>query len=223
MGLTVSTTLGAFTAGSVVAFAVAAVLLAMVSAGLCLALRVGPPGSYFLVLCAGIAHLLVGEHGVEPWLVPAMTAVGATVAWLITMLELLPDPRKPERAAVRGAQDAVADYAASEPGPASRPAHRAAAHALAAAEEAMVEGMWTRSATFTADLNAARVRFDERAAREIWTCRRRDPRSGRARRSPMTTGEPPARCGGAWRTACGGPGSPGPWRYPSGWRQRPQS
>lgn len=165
IGLVASTALGAFTAGSTLAFAVAAVLLAMVSAGLCLALRVGPPGSYFLVLCSGIAYLLVGQHGTEPVLVPAMTAVGAAVAWLVTMLELLPDPRKPERTAVRAAQEAVTAYAQSEPGPASRPKHRAAAHALAVAEEAMVEGMWTPSATLTADLKAARAGFDERAAR----------------------------------------------------------
>lgn len=165
VGLVASTALGAFTAGSTLAFAVAAILLAMISAGLCLALRVGPPGSYFLVLCAGIAYLLVGEHGTEPALVPAMTAVGATVAWLVTMLELLPDPRKPERTAVRAAQEAVEAYAGSEPGPASRPKHRAAAHALAAAEEAMAEGMWTRSDTLSAALDAARDGFDERAAR----------------------------------------------------------
>lgn len=55
LGLVVATSLGAFTAGSHLAFAVTAVLLATVTAGLCLALRVGPPGSYFLVLTAGIA------------------------------------------------------------------------------------------------------------------------------------------------------------------------
>ena len=96
LGLVGATTLGAFTAGSYVAFAVSAVILAMVTSGLCLALRVGPPGSYFLVLCAGIAYLLVGELDVDPALVPVMTAVGALVAWLVTMAELIPDPRRPE-------------------------------------------------------------------------------------------------------------------------------
>src|SRR5699024_10260096 len=145
LGLVASTSLGAFTAGSTFAFACAAVLLAMVSAGLCLALRVGPPGSYFLVLCAGIANLLVREHGTEPALIPAMTAVGVVVAWLVTMCELLPDPRRPERKAVEAARAAVAFYVATEPGPDGRPQHRAAAHALAAAEEAMAEGMWRPS------------------------------------------------------------------------------
>lgn len=165
LGLVAATALGAFTAGSYLAFAVVAVLLAMVTAGLCLALRVGPPGSYFLVLCAGIAYLLVGEHGVQPALVPAMTAVGAAVAWLVTMVELLPDPRKPERLAVHHAQRAVADYADSSPGPDSRPQHRAAAIALAAAEEAVAEGMWTPSQSITADLAAARRDYTARAAR----------------------------------------------------------
>lgn len=163
--LVTSTALGAFTAGSVVVFAASAVLLAMVTAGLCLALRVGPPGSYFLVLCAGIAYLLVGEHGTQPWLVPAMTAVGAGVAWLVTMGELVPDPRRPERLAVREAVAAVSAYAASTPGPDSRPLHRAASNALASAEEALAEGMWTADESITTDLIGARREYVERSAR----------------------------------------------------------
>ena len=164
LALVGATTLGAFTAGSPIAFAVSAVLLAMVTAGLCLAVRVGPPGSYFLVLCTGIAYLLVGEHGVEPTLVPVMTAIGALVAWLVTMAELIPDPRRPERLAVRSARDAVAAYAATEPGPDSHPRHRAAAHALAEAEEAVAEGMWTRSDSINAELASARREYADRAA-----------------------------------------------------------
>lgn len=165
LALVGATALGAFTAGSYIAFAVSAVLLAMVTAGLCLALRVGPPGSYFLVLCAGIAYLLVGEHGVEPPLVPAMTAVGAAVAWVVTMAELIPDPRLPERRAVRSARDAVAAYVGTDPGPESRPQHRAAAHALASAEEAVAEGMWTPSGAINSELAEARREYDARAAR----------------------------------------------------------
>lgn len=164
-GLVVSTALGAFTAGSVVLFSVTAILLAMVTAGLCLALRVGPPGSYFLVLCAGIAYLLVGEHGTQPLLVPAMTAVGATVAWSVTMAELVSGPRRPERLAVYDAVTAVSEYSASEPGPDSRPAHRAAAHALAAAEETLAEGMWTVDPALVDELDSARRHYDERSAR----------------------------------------------------------
>lgn len=165
LGLVVSTAIGAFTSTSVALFAVAAVVLAMVTAGLCLALRVGPPGSYFLVLCAGIAYLLVGEHGTEAWLVPTMTAVGAAVAWLVTMVELIPDPRRPERQAVRAAVAAVAAYADSEPGPDSRPLHRAASHALAAADEALAEGMWTGSPELESDLAAARREYLDRSSR----------------------------------------------------------
>ncbi|MCD2261912.1 FUSC family protein [Dietzia aurantiaca] len=165
LGLIGATALGAFTAGSVAFFAVSAILLAMVTAGLCLALRVGPPGSYFLVLCAGIAFLLVGEHGTAPWLVPAMTAVGATVAWAVTMAELIPDPRRPERLAVKAAADAVTAYAASEPGPDGRPLHRAAAYALASAEEAVAEGMWTADRSLAAALEGAHREYAERSAR----------------------------------------------------------
>src|SRR5699024_9403191 len=124
-----------------------------------------PAGSYFLVLCAGIANLLVREHGTEPALIPAMTAVGVVVAWLVTMCELLPDPRRPERKAVEAARAAVASYVATEPGPDGRPQHRAAAHALAAAEEAMAEGMWRPSRALAAELEAAHDQFTERAAR----------------------------------------------------------
>ena len=165
LGLVAASALGASTAGSPLAFAATAVLLAAVTAGACLALRVGPPGSYFLVLTAGIAYLLVGEHGTDPALVPAMTAVGAVVAWLVTMAELVPDPRGPERRAVRRAREAVTAYSLTEPGPDSRPQHRAAAHALADAEEAVAEGMWTPCESIDAELAAARREYDARAAR----------------------------------------------------------
>lgn len=197
LGLVGATTLGAFTAGSYLAFAVSAVFLAMATAVLCLALRVGPPGSYFLVLCAGIAYLLVGELNVEPALVPAMTAVGATIAWLVTMAELIVDPRRPERRAVQIATDAVADYSATEPGPGSRPQHRAAAQALAAAEEAVAEGMWTPSDSVNTELAAARREYDDRAARATvhlvpgedppWDPR--NPDAGRWLHGPADTGD----------------------------------
>lgn len=107
----------------------------------------------------------VGEHGTEPVLVPAMTAVGAAVAWLVAMADLLPDPRRPERRAVRRARDAVAAYAATEPGPDSRPQHHAAPHALADAEETVVEGIWTPSESISTELAAAHREYDARAAR----------------------------------------------------------
>lgn len=165
LALIVSTALGAFTAGSTPAFAVTAVLLAMTTAGVCLALRVGPPGSYFLVLCAGIAHFLAGAHETAPATIAGMTAVGAAVALTVTMAEMLPDPRRPERRAVYAAVRAVRDYADSTPGPDSRPLHRAAAHALAAAEEAMVEGYWRPHPALTDRLTTARRDYDRRARR----------------------------------------------------------
>src|SRR5699024_4386232 len=151
--------------GSTPAFAVTAVLLAMTTAGVCLALRVGPPGSYFLVLCAGIAHFLAGAHETAPATIAGMTAVGAAVALTVTMAEMLPDPRRPERRAVDAAVRAVRDYADSTPGPDSRPLHRAAAHALAAAEEAMVEGYWRPHPALTDRLTTARRDYDRRARR----------------------------------------------------------
>lgn len=165
LALIVSTTLGALTAVSTLLFAVTAILLAMVTAGLCLALRVGPPGSYFLVLCAGIAHFLAGAHGTPPVQIAGMTAVGTAVALTVTIAELLADPRRPERLAVSAAARAARAYADSEPGPDSRPLHRGASQALAAAEEAMAEGYWHRDATSTEQLSQARREYDTRARR----------------------------------------------------------
>lgn len=165
LALVGSTTLGAFTAGSMPLFAVTAVLLAMVTAGVCLALRVGPPGSYFLVLCAGIAHFLAGVHGTPPGMISGMTAVGAAVALTVTMAEMLPDPRRPERLTVEAAVRAAREYADSTPGPDSRPLHRAAAQAIAAAEEAVAEGFWRPSPALPAQLRAARADYDRRARR----------------------------------------------------------
>lgn len=160
-----STALGAFTATSPPLFAAAAVLLAMVTAGLCLALRVGPPGSYFLVLCAGIANYLAGHHGTAPGAIVGMTSVGATVALAVTLAELFADPHRPERRAVAAAARAVADYARSTPGPEGRPLHRAAAQALAAADEAVAEGMWRTDLTIAARLARAHQDYDRRARR----------------------------------------------------------
>lgn len=165
LGLVGSTTLGAFTADSPVLFAAAAIALSMTSAGLCLAFRVGPPGSYFLVLCAGIAHYLAREHGTSPGLIAGMTAVGAAVALSVTLLELVADPRRPERLAVGAAERAVAEYVDFTPGPEGRPLHRAAAQALAAADEAVAEGMWTPDPAVTGRLRAARRAYDQRARR----------------------------------------------------------
>src|SRR5699024_1561921 len=160
-----TTARGAIPSGSTPAIAVTAVLLAMTTAGVCLALRVGPPGSYFLVLCAGIAHFLAGAHETAPATIAGMPAVGAAVALTVTMAGMLPDPRRPERRAADAAVRAVRDSAAPTAGPDRRPLHRAAAHALAAAEEAMVEGYWRPHPALTDRLTTARRDYDRRARR----------------------------------------------------------
>ena len=160
--LVAATALGALTAGSPVVFAVLSVALAMVSAGVCLALRVGPPGSYFLVLCAGIAHYLAREHGTPPGLIAGMTAVGVAVALAVTLVELALEPRRPERRAIEAAERAVDAYSASSPGRAGRSLHRVASQALATAEEAVAEGMWTPDRVLTERLAAARRRYRAR-------------------------------------------------------------
>mgnify|MGYP003300284309 CR=1 FL=1 len=71
-------------------------LLAAVAAGLCVTLKIGPPGSYFLVLVCGAASFLVSQ-GVPAGHVIGMTAVGGVVAVVVGMADLIGDPHRPER------------------------------------------------------------------------------------------------------------------------------
>lgn len=82
------------------------VTLATVAAGLCATIKIGPPGSYFLVLVAGIASFLV-SHGADPLTLIAMTAVGGIVAVAVGMADLIADPHRPEREAVDAAENAI--------------------------------------------------------------------------------------------------------------------
>ncbi|MDO5684090.1 MAG: FUSC family protein [Propionibacteriaceae bacterium] len=92
------------------------VVLAALAAGLFVTLKIGPPGSYFLVLVCGAGAYLVSQ-GVAPGRLIAMTAIGGAVAVIVGMADLIGDPHRPEREAVDLAEQAIAQFEeASEPG-----------------------------------------------------------------------------------------------------------
>lgn len=106
-GFVVSAALGVLAAAiHPVVLLVVLVVLAAAAAGLCVTLKIGPPGSYFLVLVGGAASFLVA-HGVPAWHVIGMTAVGGVVAVVIGMADLIGDPHRPEREAVDAAESAI--------------------------------------------------------------------------------------------------------------------
>ncbi|MEH3154018.1 MAG: FUSC family protein [Gordonia paraffinivorans] len=73
------------------------------------ALRIGPPGPFFLVLTGGVA-LSVVRHGVDPLEVVAVTAAGVVGALVAGMAPALVRRRAPEAAAVAAATKSVEAY-----------------------------------------------------------------------------------------------------------------
>lgn len=73
------------------------------------ALRIGPPGPFFLVLTGGVA-LSVVRHGVDPLEVVAVTAAGVVGALVAGMAPALVRRRAPETAAVAAATTSVEAY-----------------------------------------------------------------------------------------------------------------
>ncbi|GAA1906911.1 FUSC family protein [Williamsia serinedens] len=73
------------------------------------ALRIGPPGPFFLVLTGGVA-LSVVQHGVSPLEVVAVTAAGVAGSLVVGMAPALVGRRAPEAAAVAAATTSVEAY-----------------------------------------------------------------------------------------------------------------
>ena len=84
----------------------ALVVIAVVAALACGALKVGPPGSYFFVLVAGVGAYMA-QSGQSPARVVAMTALGGVVAVVVGLLDLVWAPRGAERTALTAAAAAV--------------------------------------------------------------------------------------------------------------------
>ncbi|ODT74277.1 MAG: hypothetical protein ABS76_37450 [Pelagibacterium sp. SCN 64-44] len=102
-------TLGVWTAGTPMLAIPAVVLIAMVAAFLCNALRIGPPGAYmFALACAAGTGMQAGHLSLLE--VALLVLGGGMVAWLAHMVGMFVSPRGPERAAVLAAAQAVARF-----------------------------------------------------------------------------------------------------------------
>ncbi|MGZ8178173.1 FUSC family protein [Williamsia sp. SKLECPSW1] len=88
---------------------VAAVAIAAIGVYVGNALRIGPPGPFFVVLTGGVA-LSVVRHGVHPGVVVGCTAAGVLGALVAGMAPALVRRRTPEIAAVASATAAVEAY-----------------------------------------------------------------------------------------------------------------
>ena len=104
-------------------------LVAVAAVWLCNALAVGPPGAYvFVVACA--AGIGVSAAHLAPWTIGVLVLAGGAVAWLAQMAGALFGFRRPERAAVAAAAEAVAGYIEAADSPQERAARHRAASAL---------------------------------------------------------------------------------------------
>lgn len=83
--------------------------VAVTAVWLCTALAVGPPGAYvFVVACA--AGVGVSASHLSPGQIALLVLAGGAIAWLVQMVGAATGFRRPERAAVRTAAEAVAAY-----------------------------------------------------------------------------------------------------------------
>ncbi len=82
-----------------------------------IALRLGPPGPFFLVLVGGVA-VLTGRHGMSPWTLVVFTAAGSLSALVVSMAPMLLRPRGPEEAATEAALAISERFLAAGAGPA---------------------------------------------------------------------------------------------------------
>lgn len=104
-------------------------LVAVAAVWLCNALAVGPPGAYvFVVACA--AGIGVSAAHLTPWTIGVLVLAGGAVAWLVQMAGAVVGFRRPERAAVAAASEAVAAYIEAANSPQERAARHRAASAL---------------------------------------------------------------------------------------------
>lgn len=105
-GLVTAAALGALTQPWTPLYLAAVVAVAVVSAMVCVALKIGPPGSYFFTLTVGVGGNLVGQ-GMSPVQLVASVASGAVVAWLVSMSDVVVSPRGAEERAVAAADAAI--------------------------------------------------------------------------------------------------------------------
>jgi uncharacterized membrane protein YccC len=103
--------------------------IAMVAVLFCNALTVGPPGAYMFVMARAAGIGLATQH-LSPWRTGLLVLGGGVFSWLVHMSGTLGGFRRPERAAVMAAADAVAAYLGAMGAAAERSARHRAALAL---------------------------------------------------------------------------------------------
>jgi len=94
VGLVASSGLGVLASGDPILSLLAVLLIAVVSATLCLGLSVGPPGALFFVLIGGVStHLAaptgVGGAGLDGALVLGLLVLGCAISYLVVLAPLL--------------------------------------------------------------------------------------------------------------------------------------
>ncbi|MGD7732555.1 FUSC family protein [Propionibacteriaceae bacterium G57] len=165
-GLTAATALGVLTHASPVLNLLVLAVIGVVAAITMGALKVGPPGAYFMVLVAGIASFAT-THGQSPWLTVLMTATGGAVAVVVSLLDLLWAPRGAEVKALAGAEKAVTGFEQSDR-PGLNQARALASQSLHHAWTTVTDGTIGDPSATARDLQARMVdlqaRYERRSA-----------------------------------------------------------
>lgn len=113
VGLISCMALGTLTAGNAVLSITVTALVGAVATFLAHALRLGAPGAFFFVLLVGIGGVLP-TYGLNPLHMIGATTLGACIAVLVALFDLVLDRRGPERAAVAAANAAVEAFLEAE-------------------------------------------------------------------------------------------------------------
>ncbi len=99
--------------------------VAVAAVWLCNSLAVGPPGAYvFVVACA--AGVGISSGHIAPWISGLLVLSGGAFAWLVQMSGIVSGLRRPERAAVAAAGEAVSAYIQAAPAQVRAARNRAA-------------------------------------------------------------------------------------------------
>ncbi|CAM3718290.1 FUSC family protein [Occultella aeris] len=106
LAMVASVFVGTLTTGNPLVSIVVVAAIGMVATQISHALRLGAPGAFFFVLLAGVGGYLPA-HGVHPGTLVAATAIGAAVAVVVAMSDLVVRPRGPQEDAVAAARTAV--------------------------------------------------------------------------------------------------------------------
>lgn len=109
ISLAAGVTVGAWAAPVIWLAITAVTAVAVAAVWICAALSVGPPGAYiFVLVCA--AGVGVSASHLPPWRIGLLVLAGGAIAWIVEMAPALTGFRRPEKAAVGAAGEAVASF-----------------------------------------------------------------------------------------------------------------